>query len=266
MWRIVCLLLVLFTCFSAVVVAAEEPSPPPATLEPPSPAQQILTPSPTAAERLTVLSEFEIAKRRSGTYAAGGILVAPALLFNFEDTNGDSFHVRPPIPGPWVTVGVRRPNDVSWQTSFLLVPLGRESFWLSPPRVISSIGLDVDRISTDQNDDPQIERRWQIGLRIVGIGFGPIPLPLALGPHIGLRWERWLSENVSTYGWADAAVMPNLMNAIPLVGLRGEWGIHWRSQRWPGLSITASAFQEVVGFTIAGFMTPGAKVYLGWHY
>lgn len=212
------------------------------------------------------LSEIPDRATYRRTYAAGGILVAPPMLFQFWEPNDTRFQVRPPIPGPWATFGIRRENDVCWQTSFLLVPLGRESFWLSPPRAVSSIGIDVDRLSADRHDDPAIDRRWQVGLRIVGIGFGLVPLPLALGPHAGLRWQRWLSEQLSTYGWADVALMPNIVNGIPMVGLRGEYGLNYQCRRWPGLSLAAGAFHEVVGFVIAGFMTPGLKFRLGWHY
>ncbi len=229
----------------------------------PSAAEQLL--STPLGETMTFRDNLAARTRRS-VYAAGGILVAPPMLFQFTDPSDQRFQVRPPIPGPWATLGIRRGNDVSWQTSFLLVPLGRESFWLSPPRPVSSIGIDVDRISTDRHDDPMIDRRWQVGMRIVGIGFGLVPLPLALGPHAGLRWQRWLSDEFSTYGWADVALMPNIVNGIPMVGLRGEWGLNYQCRRWPGLSVSAGAFHEVVGFVIAGFMTPGLKVRLGWHY
>lgn len=236
--------------------------------EPPSPPTQS-----AAAELLlgrsppeTTIPEIAVSGSPRRTYAAGGILVAPPMLFQFWEPNDTRFHVRPPIPGPWATIGIHRENDVCWQTSFLLVPLGRESFWMSRPRAVSSIGIDVDRLSADRHDDPEIDRRWQVGLRIVGIGFGLVPLPLALGPHAGIRWQRWLSDEFSTYGWADIALMPNIVNGIPMVGLRGEYGLNYQCRRWPGLSLAAGAFHEVVGFVIAGFMTPGLKFRLGWHY
>jgi hypothetical protein len=108
--------------------------------------------------------------------------------------------------------------------------------------------------------------RWQIGLRIVGIGIDGIPLPLALGPHVGLRFEWPLSPGLSLFAWPDVGVLPSLFEGIPLVDLRGELGLIWRPARVPGLSLSFSAFNEAAGFGFAGFMTPGLKARLAWNF
>jgi hypothetical protein len=227
--------------------------------ETPSPAQTLLQqPSVEmpADEGLTI--------RHPGWYAAGGVLVAPPMLFDATDSK--PFSTLAPIPAPWATLGFRRANDVSWQTSFLLVPLHapHNSFFENP--MLSTVGLDVDRISTNRSANPEWDLRWQVGLRIVGVGVDYMPLPLAIGPHVGLRWEHPLQGGLSVYGWGDVGVLPSLFEGIPLVDLRGELGFTWRPVKRPGLSFSVAAFNECAGIVVAGFMTPGIKFRLAWNF
>ena len=200
-----------------------------------------------------------------GWYAAGGVLVAPPILFVSSHDSGTV--VLAPLPSPWATIGFRRDNDVAWQTSFLLVPLyDANGSIFGRPYGISTVGLDVDRISTDHSPWPAIDLRWQIGLRIVGIGIDGIPLPFGIGPHIGFRLEWPLSPSLFVDAWSDVGVLPSLLNGIPLVDLRGELGLTWRPLRLPGLSLSLAAFDEAAGFGIDGLMTPGIKARIGWNY
>jgi hypothetical protein len=202
----------------------------------------------------------------SGWYAAAGVLVAPPIL---ADTSGNRFGsgVFAPLPSPWATIGYRRTNDVAWQTSFLLVPLFDSTGTVfGRPYAISTVGLDVDRISTDHSPWSQIDLRWQLGLRIVGIGLYGIPLPFALGPHAGLRIEWPLAHGLSIQGWSDVGVLPSLFYGIPLVDLRGELGLAWRPPRLPGLSLGLSGFNEAAGFAGGFLMTPGIKARFAWNY
>src|SRR5262249_30873104 len=119
----------------------------------PSPAEELLRPPTVATD--------EPAGRlmaRPRWYAVAGILVAPPILF--DNVLGGGASVLPPIPAPWATVGYRRANDVSWQASFLLVPLYQPGDRL----FFSTVGLDFDRISTDHSPWPGFDLRWQVGL------------------------------------------------------------------------------------------------------
>jgi hypothetical protein len=202
--------------------------------------------------------------RRPGFYAAGGVLVAPPMFF--DALNDKAFATFPPIPAPWATVGIRRENDVSWQTSFLLVPLHDSHDSLFNQSLLSTVGLDIDRISTNRLANSEWDLRWQVGLRIVGVGFDWIPLPLAIGPHAGLRWEHPLQGGLSAYGWGDAGVLPSLYKGVPLADFRGELGLTWRPAALPGLSLSVAGFNEFAGVFVAGFMTPGIKVRLAWNF
>ncbi|HLW65934.1 MAG TPA: hypothetical protein VKS79_11555 [Gemmataceae bacterium] len=229
-----------------------------------APAEVLLPPSPDW--NLDQPSERLI--HQPGWYAAGGVLVAPPILFagssslfNFQSA------VLPPLPSPWATIGFRRDNDVSWQTSFLLVPLyDANGTIFGRPYGVSTVGLDVDRISTNHSAWPGLDMRWQIGLRIVGIGVDAVPIPFALGPHVGLRFEWPLRPGLSLFAWPDVGVLPSLFLGIPIVDLRGEVGFSWRPLQVPGLSLSASAFNEAAGFGIAGLLTPGVKARLAWNY
>jgi len=227
--------------------------------ESPSPAQTLLQ-QPSVEMR----ADEGPTIRRPGWYAAGGVLVAPPLLFDAVDKPGIA--ALPPIPSPWTTLGFRTANDVSWQSSFLLVPLYDQSSWLFQDKFLSTIGLDLDRISTNRSSNPELDRRWQVGLRVVGLGFDWIPLPLAMGPHVGMRWERPMQNGFSPYAWADLGLLANFENGFPLLDLRGELGFNWRPAAHPGLSISVALFNENVGFVVAGFMTPGIKVGLRWNF
>jgi hypothetical protein len=205
----------------------------------------------------------------SGWYGSAAVLIAPPILF---DSNGKgkswSTSVLPPVPAPWVTLGFRRDNDVSWETSFLLVPLvDRRGSLFDQPFFISTMGLDIDRISTNRSPWADIDLRWQVGLRTVGAGINFMPIPVAIGPHAGLRFERAITESLSWHGWSDVGVLPSFFNGIPLVDLRGEIGLNWRPRRAPGLTVSAGLFNEAVGFGFSGgFMTPGIKTGLRWNY
>src|SRR5207244_7960064 len=126
----------------------------------------------------------------------------------------------PPLPSPWPTVGFHRANDVSWQTSFLLVPILNSDDWLFRNGLPSTIGLDIDRISTNRSSNPAFDVRWQLGLRVIGVGWNFIPIPVAMGPHAGIRWEHPVREGLSTYGWGDVGLLPNFGNGLPLGDLR----------------------------------------------
>ena len=245
-----------FFASNGVAQLPESTSPltnPPDALLPPSSAWNLDQP----AERVI---------HHPGWYAAGGVLVAPPIIFGGTNVNIHGA-VLAPLPSPWAILGFRRDNDVSWQTSFLLVPLyDANGFIFNHPYTLSTVGLDVDRISTDHSLWPGVDMRWQIGLRIVGIGIDGIPLPFALGPHVGLRFEWPLRPGLSLFAWPDVGLLPSLFEGIPLVDLRGELGLTWRPVSVPGLSLSLSAFNEAAGFSFAGFMTPGVKARLAWNY
>lgn len=205
---------------------------------------------------------------RSGWYGDLGVLVAPPILYDAK-SHGQSWNAGtlPPVPSPFGTVGFRRASDVSWQASFLLVPLidPRHSVF-DQPMYLATTGLDIDRISTNRSPWANVDLRWDVGLRAVGIGINGIPIPVATGPHAGLRFERPLMGGLFLNGWADVGVLPSFFNGIPLVDLRNELGLNWRSQRRPGFAASVSLFNEVAGVGVAGFMTPGIKARLAWNY
>src|SRR5439155_27216853 len=149
-------------------------------------------------------------------------------------------HAFLPIPSPWAAIGYRAANDVSWQMSYLLVPL------VNPDArnfVLSTVGLDIDRISTNRSPWADFDLRWQCGLRIVGFGVNGVPIPLALGPHVGLRFERALrASGLSLHAWSDVGVLPSIMRGFPLVDLRDEVGLTWRPARFPGLCLSLGFF------------------------
>src|SRR5262245_51961257 len=121
-------------------------------------------------------------------YAAGGVLVAPPIFYDSAKRGNTA--VLPPLPSPWATVGFHRDNDVSWQSSFLLVPVYvPHAVAFGSPLILTTAGIDIDRISTNRSERPNLDCRWQAGLRVVGVGINGIPLPLAIGPHVGLRLE-----------------------------------------------------------------------------
>jgi hypothetical protein len=204
-----------------------------------------------------------------GWYGSGGILVAPPILF-MAGAHGSSSttSVFSPLPSPWATIGYRRANDVAWQVSFLLVPIHHgNASGRNPLYEYSTTGLNMDRISTNRSPWPDIDMRWQVGLRIVGVGIDGIPIPFALGPHVGLRLERPLTaQGLFLHGWSDIGVLPSLLSGIPLVDLRGEVGLTWRPARWPGVSLSLGLFNEAAGLMGVGFMTPGIVGHLSWHY
>ena len=241
----------------AVGVARAQPPAPPALDDSSAQAPAVLLPE--SAERVVRPSSF---------YAACGILVAPPIIFDLTGGN-NGFHtaVMAPIPSTWAAIGFRRPNDVSWQASFMLVPLSDPTGnAFQYPYALTTTGLDVDRISTNRSSQPDVDLRWQVGLRIVGIGVFGIPLPFALGPHAGLRYERPVAANFSMYAWGDVGVLPSLLYGIPLIDLRSELGLTWRPERRPGLSVSVGAFQETAGFVVLGYMTPGITTKIGWKY
>ncbi len=233
--------------------------------QPESAAESVLRQPPV----VSIAESGEQLIHRSGFYGSAGVLIAPPIVFE-AGAKGQSWDTAalPPIPAPWVTLGFRRDNDVSWQMSFLLVPLiDSRSSILSQPFYLSTTGFDIDRISTNRSPWEEFDLRWQVGLRIVGVGVNGIPIPFALGPHSGLRVERPLRGNLFLQTWADVGVLPSLFNGTPLVDLRGEIGLLWRSPRRPGLSASVGLFNEVVGFGFAGgFMTPGIKTMLSWNF
>src|SRR6516164_2588594 len=101
-----------FFASNGVAQLPESTSPltnPPDALLPPSSAWDLDQP----AERVI---------HHPGWYAAGGVLVAPPIIFGGTNVNIHGA-VLAPLPSPWAILGFRRDNDVSWQTSFLLVPL-----------------------------------------------------------------------------------------------------------------------------------------------
>lgn len=229
--------------------------------EPQSSSEQLLLQPAT----VPLLETSERVIRRQGFYGSAGILVAPPILYEWGDGNSNSgVAVLPPLPAPWVTIGYRRANDVSWQTSFLLVPLYIRDF--GPDAALSTTGFDIDRISRNRSPWEGVDLRWQVGLRIIGIGVYGIPIPLALGPHVGLRWERPISETLSINGWGDVGLLPSRFNGFPLVDLRSELGFTWRPAQRPGFSLTVAAFQETVGFGPFAFMTPGITTRVNWNY
>lgn len=225
-----------------------------------SPAESVLREAPT----VSIAEPTEQIVHRSGFYGSLGILVAPPILFDATD-HGPKSAVMLPIPSPWITLGFRRTNDVSWQASFLLVPLVFDAA-RNGSVFLSTIGLDIDRISTNRSPIDSLDLRWQVGLRTVGVGINGIPMPFAMGPHAGIRSERPITDNFFLQAWLDAGLLPNFENGRPLVDLRGEIGFVWRSQHRP-LTASISLFNEVVGVNLDGaFMTPGIKLGLGWNF
>src|SRR5262245_64817297 len=73
------------------------------------------SPAQTLLQQPAVEIPQEATTRCPGLYAAGGVLIAPPMLLDATD---GTFGVLAPIPAPWATVGFRRANDVSWQSSF----------------------------------------------------------------------------------------------------------------------------------------------------
>ena len=205
---------------------------------------------------------------RSGWYGDAGVLVAPPILFA-AGGRGESWNsgVLPPVPSPFATIGFRRANDVAWQASFMLVPLiDSHSSLFNQPVFLSTTGLDIDRISTNRSPWTSVDLRWDVGLRVVGIGVDGIPIPVAMGPHAGLRFEYPLAGGLFLNGWADVGVLPSFFEGIPLVDLRNELGLTWRPQHRPGLAVSISLFNEAVGIGSGGFMTPGIKARLAWNF
>lgn len=199
---------------------------------------------------------------RSGMYAAGGILISPPMLFDYNNPR-QIVTTFLPIPSSWGAVGFRRESDVSWQTSFLLVPLASMQGGLA----LVTTGLDTDRISTNRTPDRPYDLRWQAGVRMVGVGLSETWLPVGLGPHIGLRWEKPLPNGLFLHCWGDVGILPSLFFGIPFVDLRSEVALKWRPVRFPGLSMSVGAFNEVVGFGVGGsLMTPGITARLGWNF
>jgi hypothetical protein len=132
-----------FVCLSADGISQTPETSPPLT----APADSLLPP--TSDWNLDQPAERLI--HHSGCYAAGGVLVAPPIIFGGTTLNIHGA-VLAPLPSPWGTIGFRRDNDVSWQTSFLLVPLyDANGFIFNHPYAISTVGLDVDRISTNHS-------------------------------------------------------------------------------------------------------------------
>jgi len=112
-----------------------------------SPAEALLQPTVDSNEA----APAERLIHHPGWYAAGGVLVAPPILFAGSSHDFGTV-VLAPLPSPWATIGFRRNNDVAWQTSFLLVPLyDANGSIFGRPYAISTVGLDVDRISTDHS-------------------------------------------------------------------------------------------------------------------
>ena len=254
---------ILFSLFLQVLFAAGSSAQIPETASPLTAAPDTLLP-PSSDWNLDQPAERLI--HHPGWYAVGGVLVAPPIIFGGTSL---SIHgaVLAPLPSPWATLGLRRDNDVAWQTSFLLVPLyDANGFVFGHPYAVSTVGLDVDRISTNHSASPGVDVRWQTGLRIVGIGIDGVPLPFALGPHVGLKFEWPVSAALSLFAWPDVGVLPSLFAGIPLVDLRSELGLTWRPERIPGLSLSLSAFNEAAGFSFAGLMTPGVKARFAWNY
>ncbi len=203
--------------------------------------------------------------RHPGWYAAGGVLVAAPIFFDSLG-NGDS-SVLLPLPSPWAALGYRRANDVSWQASFLLVPLyQRNDFLFNQPYALSAVGWDLDRISTNRSSALGFDLRWQVGLRAVGVGLYGVPLPIGIGPHAGLRAERQVGEGFSGYGWSDVGVLPTPANGVPILDFRAEVGFKWQSPSRPGLSFSVGAFNELAAVLGTGFMTPGIKFRLAWNF
>lgn len=230
-----------------------------------SPAESVLQSPPV----ISVAEAQEQAVHRSGWYGDAGVLIAPPILFSTSRYSSD-WHAGalPPVPAPFATVGFRRASDVSWQASFLLVPLidPRHSIF-EQPVYLGTTGLDIDRISTNRSPWENIDLRWDVGLRVVGIGVNGIPIPFAMGPHAGLKFEYPLAGSLFLNGWADIGVLPSLFYGIPLIDLRNELGLTWRPQRRPGLGISVSLFNELAGTGVGGgFLTPGIKARFAWNY
>jgi hypothetical protein len=226
--------------------------------EPASPAQIVLQQPP--AVELPAEESAGNSTKRSGWYAAGGVLVAAPMFFDGSGGGGGAT-VLTPLPSPWAALGYRGASDVSWQTSFLLVPLYvRDDFLFNKPYALSAIGFDIDRISTNRSETPGLDLRWQVGLRTVGAGFWGIPLPLGIGPHVGLRAERQMDANFALYGWGDVGVLPTFASGMPLLDLRAEIGLKWRPAQRPNCSVMVGAFNEYAGVVNEGFMTPGITV------
>ncbi len=231
---------------------------------PESPGESVLRDLPTVST--TAADERFV--HRSGWYGDAGVLVAPPMLYSAK-SHGQSWNdgVLPPVPAPFGTLGFRRANDTSWQASLLVVPLvdPRQSVF-DQPMYLATTGLDIDRISTNRSPWASVDLRWQVGLRTVGIGINGIPVPVAMGPHAGLRLEYPLAGNLFLNGWADVGVLPSIFNGIPMLDLRNELGLTWRSQRHPGFATSVSLFNEVAGVVVAGFITPGIKARLVWNF
>src|SRR5262245_46190337 len=119
----------------AVVIALHAGAAVAQVTETPSPAQALL-------QQPAVEVPQDVTTRHPGLYAASGVLIAPPILFDATD---GMFGATPPIPAPWATVGFRRASDVSWQTSFLLVPIGSFRDSLFRNGFTGTIGLDFDR-------------------------------------------------------------------------------------------------------------------------
>jgi len=225
---------------------------------PPSSAESILQQPPNG----TLLPIGSSIAHLPGFYSSAGVLIAPPILIDF-DKRGNTMALAP-IPSPWATIGVRRNSDISWQASFMLVPL----FTPRDPFSLTTTGLDIDRISINRSHEPHLDLRWQVGLRIVGVGFKGVPFPVAIGPHAGMRFERpLLRAGLFLNGWADVGLLPSIFKGIPLTDFRGELGFTWQPQHRPGLSASLGAFTEAVGFGLGGiFVTPGIKTGLSWKY
>ncbi len=226
-----------------------------------SPAETVLQmPVDSASETYTFMRSF----RSGGAFATATMLaVRPAAaLLTFEDSlqlHGGFLSWTAAAQGE---IGYRCTSDVSWLAAVQVVPVAGTA---------TLLGLDLDRLSTNRSSNPLVDRRWEVGLRMMAIAAFDDFVPLGIGPHAGVNWHRLLGDPQFGVGrfTVDARADIGILftrAVVPYVDLRTEVGLTYRPAEYPRMSISAGAYNEGAWFYLAGAMTPGVYLRLAWNY